>query len=76
MTPLTQNIFPKGLEAAASAQLVPDSDLAGLKAKLHVARVGQMATYGTICSPVQNLKSGGNGRSASVPIYFGKKVVA
>jgi Protein of unknown function (DUF2934) len=36
----------KALEAAASGHLVPDTDLASLKARNHVARGGQMATYG------------------------------
>ncbi len=36
----------KALAAAASGRLVPDTDLGGLKARIHVARSGQMATYG------------------------------
>ena len=36
----------KGLEAAASGQLVPDADLGRLKARIHIGRSGQMATYG------------------------------
>lgn len=36
----------KALEAAGHAQLVPDDELAGLTARLHVDRSGQMAPYG------------------------------
>lgn len=36
----------KALEAAAHARLVPDSELVGLTARLHVSRGGQMAPYG------------------------------
>jgi hypothetical protein len=36
----------KALAAAASGQLVPDAELGGLTARIHVARSGQMAAYG------------------------------
>jgi hypothetical protein len=36
----------KALEAAAHGQLVPDDDLEGLTARMHVSRAGQLAPYG------------------------------
>jgi len=36
----------KALEAASFGQLVPDAKLAGLTARMHVGRGGQMAAYG------------------------------
>jgi hypothetical protein len=36
----------KGLEAAAHGRLVPDGELQGLTARIHVARGGQMLPYG------------------------------
>jgi Protein of unknown function (DUF2934) len=36
----------KALEAAAHGALVPDAELEGLTAKIHVSRGGQLATYG------------------------------
>lgn len=36
----------KALDAAAHGRLVPDDELAGLTARLHVSRGGQMSPYG------------------------------
>jgi hypothetical protein len=36
----------KALEAAANARLIPDVDLHGLTARIHVSRGGQMEPYG------------------------------
>ncbi|MGI4813651.1 MAG: DUF2934 domain-containing protein [Janthinobacterium lividum] len=48
----------KGLEAAASGRLVPDADLGRLKARIHVARGGQMASYGDDLDSASETKIG------------------
>jgi hypothetical protein len=59
----------KGLEAAASGHLVPDADLAGLEARIHVARGGQKATS---CDDLQSGSETKIGLEQQVrePAYF------
>jgi hypothetical protein len=40
------DFIAKGLEAAANGQLVPDTKLPGLTARIHRSRGGQLAPYG------------------------------
>jgi hypothetical protein len=48
----------KALEAAAHGHLVPDAELASLKARIHVSRGGQMAPYGDDLDQSSETKSG------------------
>jgi hypothetical protein len=48
----------KALEAAASGRLVQDSELAGLSARIHVSRGGQLAPFGDETASDSETKQG------------------
>jgi hypothetical protein len=48
----------KALEAAASGRLVPDTELGGLTARIHVSRGGAMAPYGDTVAGDSETKHG------------------
>jgi hypothetical protein len=48
----------KALEAAANAKLVPNEELDGLKAKMHVSRGGQLTPYGDPHGVLAETKAG------------------
>ncbi|OZI62147.1 DUF2934 domain-containing protein [Bordetella genomosp. 11] len=48
----------KALEAAANGRLVPDAELVGLSARIHVSRGGQLAPVGDETAPDSETKQG------------------
>ena len=50
--------FAKGLEAAASGQLVPDVKLSQLTARIHHSRAGRLAPYGDNIATNSQTKAG------------------
>ena len=63
----------KALEAAGNAKLVPNHELGGLDAKMHVSRGGQLTPFGDPHGVLAETKAGLTRSFASVPICSGSK---
>jgi Protein of unknown function (DUF2934) len=58
VTPKDAEYEEKALQAAAYAQLVPDSDLKNLTTRMHVSRSGQLEPYGDDRAVLSQTKQG------------------